>query len=34
MYEGSIGILTRTRRARSKRRDAIETISNGGLQPD
>jgi len=34
MYEGSIGILTRTRRARSKQRDAIETTSNGGWQPD
>jgi hypothetical protein len=32
--EGSIGILTRTRRLGSRRRDATETISKGGLQAD
>jgi hypothetical protein len=31
---GSIGILTRTRRLRSRRRDATETISKGGLPAD
>jgi hypothetical protein len=34
LMRARVRCTTRTRRARSKRRDAIETISNRGLPPD